>query len=124
MKKSKLLSGIAMIMVAGGLLVACNKSNSYNNGGSSSSNSPTITMKGSVYSNTNLQVASGTTVMWNNNDTTVHTVTADNGSFNSGDIQPGANFSQTFNTAGTIAYHDTHHATMTGTIVVVANKTY
>jgi plastocyanin len=123
MKKSKFLSGLLMAMLAGAILVACTKSNSYNNG-STNANSPTIYMKGSVYSNTNLQVASGTTVQWSNNDTTVHTVTADNGSFDSGDIQPGAAFSQTFNTAGTFAYHDKHHATMTGAIVVVANKTY
>ncbi|HMH33940.1 MAG TPA: cupredoxin domain-containing protein [Puia sp.] len=123
MKKTKLLSGILMIMLAGAMLVACSKSNSYNNG-STSSSSPTIYMKGSVYSNTNLQVATGTKVQWSNDDTTVHTVTADNGSFESGDIQPGGTFSQTFNTAGTFAYHDKHHASMTGVIVAVANKTY
>jgi plastocyanin len=123
MKKSKFLSGILVAMLAGAILVGCSKSNSYNNG-TPNNNSPVIYMKGSVYSNTNLQVASGTTVQWSNNDTTVHTVTADNGSFDSGDIQPGAAFSQMFNTAGTFAYHDKHHSTMTGVIAVVNNKTY
>jgi plastocyanin len=58
------------------------------------------------------------TVTWTNQDTTGHTVTADDGSFDSGTIAPGSTFSQTFTTAGTFAYHCSIHPTMTGTVTV------
>ena len=65
-----------------------------------------------------LSVAAGTTVTWTNNDTAPHTATADDGSFDSSSIAPGATFSQAFATAGTFAYHCSLHPNMTGTIEV------
>jgi len=65
-----------------------------------------------------LTVPVGTTVTWTNNDSTQHTVTADDGSFDSGVLQQGATFSQTFTTAGTFSYHCNIHSSMTGTITV------
>jgi len=50
------------------------------------------------------------TVLWINNDNTVHTVTADNGTFSSGDLQRGATFSYTFNTVGDYSYHCKYHS--------------
>jgi len=117
MKKSKFLTIILAILLAGGLFIACKKS-SYSNG--NSNNSATITMKNSVFSNANLQIQTGTNVVWNNDDTTVHTVTANDGSFGSGDIQPGGSFSHQFNSAGTFMYHDKYHDKMTGAVVVTA----
>ena len=63
-------------------------------------------------------VAVGTTVMWTNSDSTAHTTTSDNGVWNSGLVNPGSQFSFTFNTAGTFTYHCTIHPNMVGTIVV------
>ena len=57
-------------------------------------------------------------VTWTNNDATTHTVTADDGSFNSGNIAPGGKFSHTFSTAGTIAYHCSIHTSMKAKVVV------
>lgn len=65
-----------------------------------------------------MTIAQGTTVTWTNNDSVAHTVTADDGSFNSGNINPGQSFSYTFNTNGTFTYHCSIHTTMTGTIIV------
>ena len=65
-----------------------------------------------------LSVAAGTTVTWTNNDTAPHTATADDESFDSSSIAPGATFSQAFETAGTFAYHCSLHPNMTGTIEV------
>jgi plastocyanin len=65
-----------------------------------------------------LEVTVGTTVTWTNNDSTAHTVTADDGSFQSGKIDPGASWSYTFDTAGTFAYHCEYHSGMTGTVTV------
>ncbi|PWT70699.1 MAG: hypothetical protein C5B59_20055 [Bacteroidetes bacterium] len=120
MKSKYFLSGTLAFIIAVATLVACKKYN--NNYSPASGNAPVIHMKGSVFSNANIQVSSGTTVMWNNDDMKVHTVTADNGSFNSGDIQPGASFSFTFKSVGTFAYHDMHNSSMTGMITVVANN--
>jgi plastocyanin len=47
-------------------------------------------------------------------------VTADDGSFDSGSLATDATFSQTFDAAGTFAYHCTIHPSMTGTITVAA----
>jgi plastocyanin len=65
-----------------------------------------------------LEVPAGTTVTWTNSGAATHTVTADNGAFDSGRLASGATFSQTFDTAGTFAYHCEIHPQMTGTIVV------
>lgn len=63
----------------------------------------------------------GQTVEWKWNDQgNPHTVTADNGSFDSGTCQPGSSYTQTFSTAGSIAYHCTLHQGMTGTITVTS----
>jgi plastocyanin len=65
----------------------------------------------------------GTTVIWTNGDTaTPHTVTADDGSFDSGNLIPGSGFQVTFATPGTYAYRCQYHASlgMTGTINVLS----
>ena len=58
------------------------------------------------------------TVTWLNNDNAPHTVTADDGSFTSGNIAPGASFSYTFTRSGTYKYHCIYHPWMTGIIIV------
>jgi plastocyanin len=65
-----------------------------------------------------LEVAAGTTVTWTNNGSAPHTVTADDGSFDSGELAPGASFSFTFESAGSVAYHCNIHPQMTATITV------
>src|SRR5262245_33605920 len=117
MKSKKFLSGILVMMLLALVVFACKKyNNNYNNGNGSS---PTIHMKNSVFSAANVSISAGTNVVWMNDDTKVHTVTADDGSFNSGDIQPGSSYNYTFKSNGTFAYHDTHNSSMTGIITVV-----
>lgn len=66
-----------------------------------------------------LDIAVGTTVTWTNDGGAPHTVTGDNGEFDSGTMQPGDTFSFTFDTAGTVAYHcDIHPAKMQATVNV------
>src|SRR5215208_1291768 len=65
-----------------------------------------------------LEVASGSTVTWTNTGAAPHTVTADNGAYDSGQLKPGTSFSQTFTTPGTYTYHCEIHPQMTGTVVV------
>jgi plastocyanin len=52
-----------------------------------------------------------------NDDSVKQTVTASDGSFDSGDILPGQSWTHTF-PAGTYTYHCIYHSYMTGTIVV------
>ena len=58
------------------------------------------------------------TVVWTNNDTSPHTVTADDGSFTSGNLAPGQTYSYTFGSAGTYHYHCTYHPWMVATVIV------
>lgn len=67
-----------------------------------------------------LDVSAGATVSWTNTGQVVHTVTADNGAFNSGEMSPGATVTGTFNTPGTYTYHCSIHPNMTGTLIVTA----
>jgi plastocyanin len=60
----------------------------------------------------------GDSVKWTNSDGATHTVTADDGAFDSGNLAGGKSFSFTFDEAGTFAYHCNIHQSMTGTVVV------
>jgi plastocyanin len=60
----------------------------------------------------------GDSVKWTNGDGATHTVTADAGAFDSGNLAGGKSFSFTFDQAGTFAYHCKIHQSMTGTVVV------
>jgi plastocyanin len=66
-----------------------------------------------------LQVKVGTTVTWTNQDSTRHTVTADDGTFDSGALSEGSSFSFTFTEAGTFPYSCNFHPSMVGTVTVV-----
>lgn len=65
-----------------------------------------------------LMITAGQTVTWTNNDSVTHTVTSDDGVFDSGLLPPGMSFSHTFNVPGTFNYHCNIHTTMTGSIEV------
>jgi plastocyanin len=71
-----------------------------------------------AYNPNPVSVTVGTTVTWTNNDTTAHTATGDDGTWNSGTMLPGATFSRTFNTAGTFTYHCTIHPNMVASVMV------
>jgi plastocyanin len=66
----------------------------------------------------NLTVPVGTTVTWKFDDSTQHTVTADDNSFASSPMANGQTFTHTFSTAGTVPYHCSIHPEMTATIIV------
>jgi plastocyanin len=67
-----------------------------------------------------LKVQPGTTVRWTNHGQHTHTVTSNDGRWDSGDIKPGATYSATFKHPGTYYYYCRHHTAdkMQGVIVV------
>lgn len=65
-----------------------------------------------------LTVRPGTTVVWTNRGQVIHTVTAEDGSFDTGEIDSGSTGSITFSQPGTYRYHCTPHPFMKGEIVV------
>lgn len=64
------------------------------------------------------EVTVGSTVTWTNFDGATHTATADDGTFDSGDIEAGEEFSFTFEEPGTFSYFCEIHPDMIGTITV------
>ena len=88
--------------------------------------------KGSAAFNPNpltVTLASGGSVTWRNDDRQAsddygggngvpHNITADDLSFISGSMVPGATFRHTFTAAGTYPYHCSIHPTMKGTVTV------
>jgi plastocyanin len=115
-----------IVILAGSLLLSCSKGGSTTSGyGNTTNNNPnttntsgnTVLIAGMSFSPGSLTVKAGTTVTWTNNDNTLHTVTADDASFSSGDMNKGSTFSHTFSTAGTYAYHCNYHAAMKASVV-------
>lgn len=65
-----------------------------------------------------IDVLPGDTVQWMNDSERTHTVTANDGSFDSGELGGGAMFAQAFNDLGPHPYHCAIHPDMTGEIDV------
>ncbi len=65
-----------------------------------------------------LDALPGETVAWSNVSERTHTVTADDGSFDSGDLASGDTFTREFDSPGTILYHCTKHPGMVGEVDV------
>ena len=77
-----------------------------------------VEMRNIVFSQQTVELTVGQGIAWTNNDPLDHTVTADDGSFNSGPIHPGETWRHVFDRAGTYAIHCTPHPFMKATIVV------
>jgi len=82
-----------------------------------------VTINNYKYTPSSIAVKPGTTITWTNKqDDDNHTVTADDGSFDTGVIKADGGSAQlTFNTEGTFAYHCTIHSFMHGKVVVSAS---
>jgi plastocyanin len=65
-------------------------------------------------------VSVGDSVTWHNADTANHQVVANDGSFASPVLKPDQTFTQTFNSAGKTAYHDSLATKHTGSVTVTA----
>src|SRR5438105_14035333 len=75
----------------------------------------TISIKDFAFDPKTISVNVGDTITWTNDGPSPHTVTADDGSFDAGNLDKGATFSHTFDKAGTFAYYCKYHGSKGGT---------
>lgn len=77
-----------------------------------------VEIKNVNFNPTTVNLLKGSTLVWTNDDAFAHTVTANDGSFDSGAIASGKTFSHRFDASGTFAYKCTIHPNMMATVTV------
>ena len=121
-------SGVAMarLLVVGLLLTGCSLFEGGNTNGGAVAPPPAsvaagegkVVIQGIAYHPGRVQVSVGQELVWAFDDNGLtHSVTADDGSFDSGRLASGE-FRRAFATSGEIPYHCEVHARMKGTVVV------
>ena len=95
------------------MLAACSSSGS----SGSSSSSPDITIKDITFPSST-SVSAGATVTIKNDDTVMHTVTADDNKSFDVSVNPGKTATFTAPSAGTYKFHCKIHSTMHGSLTV------
>src|SRR4051812_6162256 len=70
------------------------------------------------YDQINLRIAPGDSVIWLNTGLESHTVTADNGAFDSQEIDPGESWAFMFSEPGRYTYYCARHPRMDGRVMV------
>lgn len=125
-------------IVVAALALGCGGSSGYgsNSGGQTpmqpqaNSQAAAVSMLGSggygssfSFSPVTINVSVGDTVVWQNQTGAVHTVTADDGAWDSGDVSGNGTYRRVFDAAGTYPYHCRYHGApggqgMAGTVVV------
>ena len=79
-----------------------------------------VTIQGFAFSPKTITVKKGAKIVFTNDDSPPHTVTADAGAFDSGTIQPGSSYTLDTSSlaAGTYAFHCKIHPMMKATLTV------
>lgn len=82
--------------------------------------SQTVTIQDFSFTPASVTVNMGESVTWRNTGGDPHTATANAGAFDTGVLNPGQSKTIVFGTAGTFDYHCAIHASMRGTVTVLA----
>ena len=77
-----------------------------------------VTIEGFAFRPAEITITEGTTITWYNKDSTAHTVTTQDKTFDSGSLLTGAKFSYTFKQKGTFEYYCRFHPSMIGKVTV------
>jgi plastocyanin len=85
-------------------------------GGAAAKKQAKITIADFAFKPKTITVTAGTKIAIKNTDDTTHTLTANKGAFNAGDINGGKSASITVKKPGTYAYHCQIHNFMKGTV--------
>lgn len=78
-----------------------------------------VKISDSLFSPANLTINKGTAVVWSNGAEGEHSVTAEDGSFDSDSLKPGQTFSKILNTPGNYTYYSSKDPMLRGTIQVL-----
>jgi plastocyanin len=117
MKRNNYPGMLLLLFAIGSLHISCSKEEPDNYNGNA------VAIKSTGFVPAELRTTIGIMVTWTNTEAGAgHSVTADDGSFDSGDMLPGATFNHTFTAAGTYLYHCMHHAAETGKVIVKASQ--
>jgi len=81
-----------------------------------------VSMVDMTFTPAKVEISVGDSVTWTNEDDRDHSVVSADGSFKSGNIGAGKQFSHTFNKVGTVAYGCAYHPRMRGTIIVSVKR--
>jgi plastocyanin len=87
-------------------------------GASSGAASATEVIKGTAFTEKEVRVGLGGSVVFDNQDSQPHTATADDGLFDTGRIEGGSKTTIVFAEVGTFAFHCAIHPSMTATVIV------
>lgn len=87
-------------------------------GSAAAAGGSTVEINNFAFAPAKLTVPAGTSVSWKFEDSTQHTVTADDKSFTSEALGNGQTYEHTFDTKGTLAYHCSIHPFMKGSVEV------
>ncbi|MBI2529786.1 MAG: cupredoxin family copper-binding protein [Candidatus Diapherotrites archaeon] len=109
---------IAALVILPFLLFGCVSNGDSGNGGNGAAAGKTVSMQNFAFGPAEITIKKGDTVKWTNLDSVAHTVTSDDGAFDSGLLSQNASWSKTFNEAGTFEYHCTPHPYMKAKIIV------
>jgi plastocyanin len=102
------------------ILAACGGDDGGGGGdaGGAATGGDTVSVVDNEFEGGDLAISVGDTVTWTHDGEATHTVTADDGTFDSGDLASGESFEHTFDEAGEFDYICEIHPSMTGTITV------
>ncbi len=113
---------VAAVVLALGLVAGCGGSKKASSAASTSAppaaTGDEVTISGFAFHPSPLTVHVGDTVTVTNRDTSTHTFTADDHSFDTGRVAPGTSAHVKLTKAGTLTYHCSIHSFMTGVIHV------
>jgi glucose/arabinose dehydrogenase/plastocyanin len=107
-------------VVIGGVVFYNNSQNSGKTTNTSTQNvaSGVITIQNYSFSPSSITISKGDTVTWQNNDSAIHRIVADDNSFDLGDVSNSGTSKYIFDKAGTYSYHCSIHPEMKGVVVV------
>ena len=115
-----IIAVLAVLVIGGGAwyMMYGNQSTTKNTNTNQTSSTGTVNISNSTFSPGTITIKKGDIVTWQNNDSLIHRIIADDGSFDLGDMAKDSTIKRTFDTVGSFSYHCAIHTYMTGTVIV------
>ena len=113
-------ASLSLLLIMAAVAAAFSDANAQDSAGGPATH--TVVIKQMRFQTSQLSVKPGDVVEWKNEDIFAHTATADNGSFDSGLINPGQSWKTVMKDTGTIGYHCRPHPNMTASIIVSSGQ--